>query len=79
MNDELTDILAGFTSRTITVRAPDGHTLAQTKALHVAAAGVAAIVFAPRLAAAAAVGALLSGVTLSVDTDPTAVPEGAAG
>lgn len=67
MNDELTDFFGTINSRTITVRAADGRTMVQTKALHVAAAGIAAVIFAPRLAAATALGALVAGVTVSVD------------
>ena len=79
MNEDFTDILSAFTSRTVTVRAADGRTMVQTRAVNVAAAGAAAIIFAPRLAAAAAVGALLAGVTMSVDTPAVEVAEGAAG
>ncbi len=67
MNDEISDILENITAHNVTVRAADGHTLVETKAVNLAAAGVAAILIAPRLAAAAALGALLAGVTVAVD------------
>jgi len=80
VNDELSEFFGTINSRTITVRAADGRTMVQTKALHVAAAGIAAVIFAPRLAAAAAVGALVAGVTVSVDdmAEPPGAAEGSA-
>ncbi len=77
MNDDVTEILSSITAHTVTVRGADGHPLIEAKALHVAAVGIAGILLAPRLAAAAAVGALLAGVTVSVNTTedgPTAEP-----
>ena len=68
MNEDLSDIIGRATAHRVTVRAADGHTLVETKAVHVAAAGLAAIMLAPRLAAATALGALLAGVSVSVDT-----------
>ena len=67
VNDEFSDILGNITSHTVTVRGADGHTIVETKAVHLAAAGVAAIMIAPRLAAAAALGALLAGVSVAID------------
>ncbi len=79
MNDELSEFMGKATSHTVTVRSADGHTLVETKALNLAAAGVAAIIFAPRLAAAAALGALLSGVTVSLEPpEPTLLGEATA-
>lgn len=74
MNDDFADIFSSITSHTVTVRAADGHPLMEAKALHVAAVGVAGILLAPRLAAAAALAALLAGVTVSVQTAPEASP-----
>jgi len=77
VNDDVTDILSSITTPTVTVRGADGHALIEAKALHVAAVGIAGILLAPRLAAAAAIGALLAGVTVSVnnlDDAPTAEP-----
>lgn len=68
MNEDATEILSSITAHTVTVRGADGHPLIEAKALHVAAVGIAGILLAPRLAAVAAVGALLAGVTVSVNT-----------
>ncbi|HLE39034.1 MAG TPA: hypothetical protein VJA44_05205 [Acidimicrobiia bacterium] len=78
MKEEFTDILANAYSRTVTVRAADGRPMVQTKVLHAAAIGAAGIILAPRFAAAAALGALLAGVTLSVDIAPPEATEGGA-
>jgi hypothetical protein len=67
VNDEITDMLGDITSRTVTVRAADGRTVVETKAVNLVAAGVAAILIAPRLAAAAALGALFAGVSVAVE------------
>ncbi|MEK7251729.1 MAG: DUF4342 domain-containing protein [Actinomycetota bacterium] len=75
MNEELSDILANAYSRTVTVRAADGRPVVQTKMLHAAAVGAAGVMLAPRLAAAAVIGALLAGVTLSIDTPPADAAE----
>lgn len=74
MNDDLVDQLSTLAHRTVTVRAPDGRPVADMKAMHVAAIGVAGIVFAPRLAAMAALGALLAGVTVTVEVAETPAP-----
>jgi hypothetical protein len=74
VNDDVTEILSSITAHTVTVRGADGHPLIEAKALHVAAVGLAGILLAPRLAAAAAIGALLAGVTVSVNTDDDAPP-----
>ena len=43
MNDELSDFIGTINARTVTVRAADGRTMVQTKALHVAAVPAGAI------------------------------------
>jgi hypothetical protein len=79
VNEDFSDLIANATTATVTVRAADGHPLVQTKALHAAAVGAAAIMLVPRLAAAAAIGALLAGVTMTVDTPAAEATEGGAG
>lgn len=77
MNDDPTEFLTSIATQTVTVRGADGHPLIEAKALHVAAVGIAGILLAPRLAAAAAIGALLAGVTVSVnpgEDSPAAEP-----
>ena len=74
VNEELSDILANAYSRTVTVRAADGRPVVQTKMLHAAAVGAAGVMLAA-LAAAAVIGALLAGVTLSIDTPPADAAE----
>lgn len=67
VNDDPIEYLTSIAAQTVTVRGTDGHPLIEAKALHVAAVGIAGILLAPRLAAAAAIGALLAGVTVSVN------------
>lgn len=67
MNERFSDLLATANERTVTVRAADGHPMVQAKLLHAVIAAAAGIVIAPRLTAAAAVGALFKGLTVSVD------------
>jgi hypothetical protein len=67
MHERFSDLLATANERTVTVRSADGHPMMKAKLLHAVIAAAAGIVIAPRLAAAAAVGALFKGITVSVD------------
>lgn len=67
MNERFSDLLAVANERTVTVRAGDGHPVVKAKLLHAVIAAAAGIVIAPRLTAAAAVGALFKGLTVSVE------------
>ncbi len=67
MNENLSELLAKASARTVTIRTADGRSLAKAKLLHAAIAAAAGVMIAPRVTAAAAVGALVSGVTVSVD------------
>ncbi|MEX0825594.1 MAG: DUF4342 domain-containing protein [Acidimicrobiia bacterium] len=67
MHERFSDLLAAANERTVTVRAADGRPMVKAKLLHAVIAAAAGIVIAPRLAAAAAVGALFKGLTVSVE------------
>jgi len=67
MNENLSELLAKASSRTVTIRTADGRSLAKVKLLHAAIAAATGVIMAPRITAAAAVGALVSGVSVSVD------------
>ena len=67
MNEHLSDLIGTASERSVTLHAEDGRPLVRLKLLHAAALAAAGIVVAPRLTAAAAVGALFKGLSLSVD------------
>jgi len=67
MNDHLSELFASASERIVTVRTADGQPLVRTKLLHAAAVAAAGVMIAPRVTAAAAIGALLKGVTVTVD------------
>lgn len=67
MNDHLADLFASASERIVTIRTADGQPLFNAKLLHAAAAAAAGVVVAPRVTAAAALGALLKGITVTVD------------
>ena len=67
MNEHFSDLLASASERTVTISTADGHPLIKAKLLHAAAVAAAGVIIAPRLTAAATLGALLKGVTLSLD------------
>lgn len=59
-------MFASASERVVTIRSAEGRPLVETKLLHAAAVAAAGVIVAPRLTAAAAVGALLRGITLTV-------------
>ena len=67
MNEKISELLASASTRVVPIRYADGRPLVKTKLLHAAAVAAAGVIAAPRLTAAAAVGALLKGITLTVD------------
>lgn len=67
MHEHCSELFAAASKRTVTIHAPDGHPLVRAKLLHAAAVAAAGVVVAPRLTAAAAVGALLKGMSLSIE------------
>ncbi len=54
--------------RTVTIGGPNGSPAVKLKLLHAAAAAAAGVVIAPRVTAAAAVAAMIKGVTVTIDT-----------
>lgn len=68
MNVNFSEFLDAVQSRTVTLHAADGHPMVQAKVLHAAAITAVGVALAPRLVAAAAVGALFKGLSLSVET-----------
>jgi hypothetical protein len=62
---------------TVTLRDPDGAAIFQLEALYAAAGAALIVMKAPRLAAAAAVGALLRGMSITLDAPQGAAAEGA--
>jgi len=76
MHEHFSDLLGTATERSVTVKAPDGHSLVEAKLLHAIIAAAVGIVVAPRLTAAAAVAALLKG--FRVDMTDTAGESAAA-
>ncbi|MDX1691726.1 MAG: hypothetical protein R3290_11955 [Acidimicrobiia bacterium] len=63
--------LSAIADRAVVVAAADGRPLVRLKALHAAAVAVTATIVAPRMTAAAAIGALFGGYSLNVeDTSP---------
>jgi hypothetical protein len=64
---QFSDLVSAATSHTVTVRAPDGHPLMRAKLMQAAAVAAAGVVLAPRLTAAATLGALLKGFSLSLE------------
>jgi len=67
VNETFSELFASASERTVTIRTADGHALVRAKLLHAAAAAVAGVIVAPRITAAAAMGALLKGITVTVD------------
>src|SRR3989304_1528303 len=61
------DPLSSAAARPVTTSPADGHPLLKATLLHAAAGAAAGVIIAPRLTAAATLGALLKGVTLSLD------------
>ncbi len=59
--------LSAIGDRIVVLTNADGRPLARLKALHAAAIAATAIVAAPRLTAAAAIGALFGGYSLKLD------------
>jgi len=77
IREATTDLLAG--DRALTVRSRRGHPLLRVGLAPAVAGALAAVLIAPRATAAAALAAMLRGVTLSIDrTEPArSVPEAA--
>lgn len=70
MNQNIGDLFGGLSSRNLTVRTAKGHPLVTVRLLHAAGAAAAGIFLAPRLTAAASIGLLLKGFSLSVEAAP---------
>ena len=60
--------------KAIVLATADGRPLVRLKALHAAAIAVAAVMVAPRTTAAAAIGALFGGYSLSLDDVESPAP-----
>jgi hypothetical protein len=63
----LTDRLRETGDRTIVLRAADGSPVFELQALHGLAAAVLAVMTAPRLTAAAALGGMLRGMSITIE------------
>ena len=77
LTEPINDLLAG--DKAVTIRSRRGRAMLQVGLLPAAAVGAVAVLFAPRATAAAAVGALFRGYSLTIDRmEPAARPVEAA-
>ena len=67
MNETISNLLGAASDRTVSINGPDGQPMVRLQLIHAAGLAAAGILMAPRLTAAAAVGALFKGVSLSVE------------
>ncbi|MEE8498157.1 MAG: hypothetical protein V3S62_06465 [Acidimicrobiia bacterium] len=67
MNETFSNLFETAMQRTVTIGGPDGSPAVKLKLLHAAAAAAAGVILAPRLTAAAAIGAMIKGVTVTID------------
>lgn len=70
VNEHLSDLMSMASERSVTLNAEDGRPLVRLKLLHAAALAAAGVIVAPRITAAAALGALFKGLSLSLDPEP---------
>jgi hypothetical protein len=71
VNETFSNLFERSMERTVTIGGPNGSPAVKLKLLHAVAAAAAGILLAPRATAAAALAAMVKGVTITVDTPPT--------
>ena len=68
VNESFSNLFQTAMARTVTIGGPDGSPAVKLRLLHAAAAAAAGVVLAPRLTAAAAIAAMIKGVTVTIET-----------
>ena len=67
VNETISNLFETAMERTVTIGGPNGSPAVKLKLLHAAAAAAAGVVLAPRVTAAAAIAAMIKGVTVTID------------
>jgi len=67
VNENFSNLFEIAMERTVTIGGPNGSPAVKLKLLHAAAAVAAGVILAPRATAAAAVAAMIKGVTVTID------------
>lgn len=67
VNETFSNLFDTAMERTVTIGGPNGSPAVQLKLLHAAAGAAAGVILAPRATAAAAIAAMIRGVTVTID------------